>query len=326
LTPPASARGPVEAKGIGRAIPEPSGLGRGLGAALLAVLIWGAQLPIAKGAFAALDSYSMTVVRYAPALVAFGLALLWLEGRQSFSVANGRQLLRVIIAGLAMGGSATVMFVGLSRTRPEIAVLILGLQPALTVIADWLIWRRRPPAFTFGCLVLAFLGVAVAVTRGGELLLHRAPAVRGEALGNLMVFCAALLWVTYVLLSTRLRGWSTMRVSALTSGPAVAVVLIAWAIAHAAGATHIDWALLPSASWRLIYVSFGGVIVAMFLWNSGASRIGAVNAMLLINLMPVITFAFRAFEGVSFAASEIVGAAMVVGALVANNLYLRRRG
>ena len=76
---------------------------------------------------------------------------------------------------------------------------------------------------------------------------------------------------------------------------------------------------------RLLVVSLLGVVAAMFLWNAGAGRIGAVNAMLLINLMPVITFAFRVFEGASFAASEIVGATMVVGALVANNLILRRR-
>jgi hypothetical protein len=41
--------------------------------------------------------------------------------------------------------------------------------------------------------------------------------------------------------------------------------------------------------------------------------------------MPVVTFAFRAAEGASFVPSEIGGAAIVVGALVANNLYLRRR-
>jgi drug/metabolite transporter (DMT)-like permease len=300
-------------------------MGRGLGAALLAVLIWGAQLPIAKGAFGALDSYSMTVVRYAPALVAFGFALLWIEGRQSYSVASGRQLLRVILAGMAMGGSASLMFIGLSKTRPEIAVLILGLQPALTVLADWLVWHRRPPAFTLGCVAVAFLGVAVAVTQGGDLLLHPAPAVRGEVFGNILVLGAALLWVTYVLLSTRLHGWSTIRVSALTTGPAVAVVLLFWTVANQLGLTYVDWALLPAATWRLAYVSLIGVIVAMFLWNSGAGLIGAVNAMLLVNLMPIITFAFRAFEGVSFAVSEIAGAAMVVGALVANNLFLRRR-
>ena len=115
-----------------------------------------------------------------------------------------------------------------------------------------------------------------------------------------------------------------------TAGPLVKaeirivdLVLVCWALAHAAGFTYADPAGLPAASWRLGYVSLVGVVLAMFLWNAGALRIGAVNAMLLLNLMPVVTFAFRALEGARFAVSEIVGAAIVVGALVANNLSVR---
>jgi len=302
----------------------PAGVGRGVAFTLLAVLIWGGQLPIAKAIFPALDGYSITVVRYGAAFAAFVPLLLWLEGRRAFSVA-AHELPKLFIAGLAMGGSAVFMISGLALTRPEIAVLILSLQPAITALADWLIWKRRPPAFTLGCLALAFAGVAVAVTRGGDAFVNPAPAVRGEALGNLLTFCAALAWVSYVLLTTRMHGWSTIRVSALTSGPAVALVLACWAIAWLLGGTYVHVELMPAATWRLAYVSLIGVVLAMFLWNSGASRIGAVNAMLLINLMPVVTFAFRAIEGASFEISEIAGAAIVVGALVANNLYLRSR-
>ena len=63
----------------------------------------------------------------------------------------------------------------------------------------------------------------------------------------------------------------------------------------------------------------------MFLWNAGNRRIGPLNTILLLNLMPVITFAIRYTQGARFAASELIGAGMVVGALVANNLYERNR-
>jgi hypothetical protein len=39
----------------------------------------------------------------------------------------------------------------------------------------------------------------------------------------------------------------------------------------------------------------------------------------------VIVFAIEAWLGRSFAAIELAGAAVVIGALVANNLYLRRQ-
>jgi hypothetical protein len=45
--------------------------------------------------------------------------------------------------------------------------------------------------------------------------------------------------------------------------------------------------------------------------------------MLMLNLIPIGVFGIEAALGRSFAAIEIVGALVVVGALVANNLYLR---
>jgi drug/metabolite transporter (DMT)-like permease len=246
-----------------------------------------------------------------------------MEGVRAFTVTS-RELAMLFVSGLAMGASALFMISGLALTRPEIAVLILSLQPAITVLIDWLVWKRRPPVFTVGCIVLAFTGVAIAVTRGGDALLNPAPAVRGEALGNLLTLLAATCWVVYVLLTTRFHGWSAVRVSALTSGPATALIFGCWFVAWLAGYTYLERDLIVGASWRLAYVSLLGVVLAMFLWNAGARRIGAVNAMLLLNLMPVITFGFRALEGAEFMLSELLGAAIVVSALVANNLYLRR--
>jgi drug/metabolite transporter (DMT)-like permease len=52
--------------------------------------------------------------------------------------------------------------------------------------------------------------------------------------------------------------------------------------------------------------------------------LGPLNAMLLGNLVPVVTFVIRILQGHRFEAIELAGAALVVAALVANNLYLRR--
>jgi hypothetical protein len=47
--------------------------------------------------------------------------------------------------------------------------------------------------------------------------------------------------------------------------------------------------------------------------------------MLLLNLMPVVTFAVRFAQGARPDAVELFGAALVISSLVANNLYLRRK-
>jgi drug/metabolite transporter (DMT)-like permease len=62
----------------------------------------------------------------------------------------------------------------------------------------------------------------------------------------------------------------------------------------------------------------------MICWNYGNQRIGALNTMLLLNSVPVVTFAVRVAQGHRFEGVELAGALLVVAALVANNLYLRR--
>jgi drug/metabolite transporter (DMT)-like permease len=59
-------------------------------------------------------------------------------------------------------------------------------------------------------------------------------------------------------------------------------------------------------------------------FNAGVKYLGALNAMLMINLVPVGVFAIEAALGRRYEAIELAGAALVIGALAANNLYLRR--
>jgi len=140
------------------------------------------------------------------------------------------------------------------------------------------------------------------------------------------VLLAAIAWVMYTMLSQRLNGWSALRLTTLTGIPALAAIAVAWAMAAALGASRLpDGEALSGAGWRVFYLSAIGVALAMFLWNGGTRHIGSLNAILLLNLMPVITFGIRALEGARFSWPEVVGAAMVMAALVANNLLMRRQ-
>lgn len=292
---------------------------------VVAVLIWGGQLPVAKNAMRAIDGYSMSVVRYGVAVVLFTLLLVIREGRGALRL-EGRGHLVTIAGGFGIAGSALLVFVGLSLTRPEVAVIILMLQPAMTAVAQWLLRGIRPAPFTLACLCCAFSGVVIAVTRGGDALNFTAGMNTQELIGNGMVFLGAVAWITYTLMLGMFAGWSALRFTALTALPGLGVILLVWCVAWMVGAAR--WptsAALVAIAPELLYVSFFGVVAAMFLWNAGNRRIGPLNTILLLNLMPVVTFAIRYVEGARFAASELVGAVLVVGALVANNLHERRR-
>ena len=270
-----------------------------------------------------IDGYSITLARYAIAVIGLVLILAWREGIDALLFdGHGK---RVVAAGaIGMAGSGLLVFTGLSLTRPEVTVIIIALQPAMTAVAQWIFRDRRPSGVTIACLIAAFLGVAYVVTGGGHGLSDLLRSSPQELLGNLMVLLGGIAWVGYSLLVERLHGWSSLRIATMSCVTASATIVIVWLPLLAMGMASIpDPAKLLEHSWRLGYLGVLGVTVAMILWNVGSRRIGPLNAMLMVNLMPIFTFGMRALQGETIRKTELIGAAIVVSALLANNAYLR---
>ena len=291
----------------------------GLAAAAAAVSFWGVQLPIAKDAFVALDPYHMTVIRYAIPAVIVVIVLGVAEGPRALRYDGAFGVACVLgVAGLC--ASPVLVFVGMSMSGAEHAAVIVALQPSIAALAIWWLHGIRPHPFTLACIAVAFTGVVLVVTRGDW---HVANS-RRELIGDAIAFAGAACWVVYTMGTSRLAGWSVWRITALTLVPgAVATALVTEAMVQLGHVTRPDGRVIASVGWELAYLAFVGVIAAMLLWNFGNRRIGPQNATLLINLLPVATFAYRAAQGHRFEAVELAGAALVVLALVANNVFVR---
>ena len=296
------------------------GFGAGLAAALLAVVIWGVQFPVAKDAFAQIDPFHITAIRYLVGTLALLPLVLWREGLQVLRY-EGRFASATLHGLIGMCGSPMLVFWGLAHTRPEHTAIIVSTQPVLTALAEWLVRGRRPTRATLLCLLAAVLGAITVITKW-DLALVLSP---GELKGDLLALGGAICWVSYALSAERYPAWSSVKFTTLTliPGTIATLCIVAWSDFN-------GWLVLPSmlqlqaAGPELVYLSFIGVLVAMLAWNAGLARIGALNAMLLLCLFPVITFAVRYAQGQRFTALELAGAALVVGALAVNNLYQRR--
>lgn len=311
LSPPRDARA---------AVLQPSFL-TGLTLAALAAISWGIQLPLARDAFATVDAFHITAVRYAVAALVLTPVLVWREGLASLSY-RGAAGTAWLLGLFGMCGSPMLVFFGMSMSRAEHAVVIVTMQPAIAVLVYWLLRGRTPATFTLLCIAVAFLGVVLVVTRG-QLAFAESPR---QLLGDAIIFLGAACWVVYTIGIGRLTGWSTWRITVLTMYPgalatsALTAVLVFTGYIGSPGLA--DYA---AVGWEIGYLTFVGVLAAMLAWNYGTRHIGALNATLLINCMPVATFVYRALQGYRFVWLEVLGAGLVVGALVANNLFLRRR-
>ena len=268
-----------------------------------------------------LDPFFLGSARYAVGVLLF-IAILWItEGRRALSY-GGRFLPAAVYGLFGFTAFNTFVWWGLAYTRPEHASIIMALQTPMTALAVWLTRGLRPAPFTTGCIAVAIGGVLLVVTRGN--LSH---AFEGGSLaGDLLVFLGSVSWVIYTMAGHHFSGWSPLRMTVLTCIPGTVGLLAINLFTIANG-----YSVMPafdqiwSVKWQLGYFVVFTVVFGVLGFNNGVKYLGALNAMLMLTLIPVIVFSIEAWLGRSFAAIEIGGAAIVIGALAANNLYLRRR-
>ena len=293
----------------------------GIAAVLTAVVLWGVQLPVASLAFVRVDPYHVTAIRYGVAAAVLLPVLVYMEGTSALRYGR-RFWLTVAVGIVGMCLSPMLSFVGLSYSQPEHAAVISALQPLMVAIAQRVLRGRTLPSFTLACIVLAFAGVLIVVTEGEPIRL----VSLGQLLGDLLIFGGAIAWVTFAMARERFSDWSTLSFTTLTMLPGLAATLCIVALAAATGVVPPLGSSDVAAVWpQLLYLSFGSALIAMVCWNAGNQRIGALDAMLLINLQPVVTFTVRFFQGYRYTPLELAGAVLVVAALFANALFLRAR-
>jgi drug/metabolite transporter (DMT)-like permease len=258
-------------------------------------------------------------VRYALGVALFVALLAAVEGRGSLRF-DGRGLLASAVGLIGITGFNLFIWIGLGYTRPEHASIILALQSPLTALAVWVLRGQRPATFTLGCVAVAIAGVVLVITKGD---VSNALA-GGSLLGDALILLGAISWVTYTLAASRFPGWSPLRFTVLTCIPGAVGLVIANVIAIGVGAAAMPTVATVSAvGWQIVYFAVCTVVLGVLGFNAGVRSLGPLNAMLMLNFIPVGVFAIEAALGRSFALIELAGAAVVIAALVANNLYLR---
>jgi drug/metabolite transporter (DMT)-like permease len=278
---------------------------------------------VAKRTLPYLDAFALGTVRYAIGAALFVLLLAAIEGRQALRF-DGRLLGATGVGLLGITGFNLCVWIGLMLTRPEHASIILALQTPMTALAVWLLRGQRPAAFTLGCVGVAIAGVLLVVTRGEPALALAELAAGGELLGDLLILLGGISWVSYTLCAPAFRDWSPLRFTVVTCIPGAVGLFVAHAVAIALGVAVVPGlGQLAAVWWQILYLSVCTVVLGVLGFNAAVKRLGPLNTMLMLNLVPIGVFAIETALGRSFSAVELGGAALVIAALAANNLYLR---
>ena len=283
-------------------------------------VVWGGQFVVGKSALESVNAFPLSTVRYALAAALWLIVLAVLEGPGALRL-GGRGWRLFWLGSLGFAGFNLLAYTGLAHARPETASLIVALGPLLTALVLWRRTGRRPAPTTFVFLGVALLGVALVVSAG-----HPSSIVHGAiGWGEVLVLAGVFSFVLYSLGAAEFRDFSPLRYTALTAG--LGWLTIAGATVAATATGLVDrpsggqlWSVAP----QILYLAIPGAFVAVLTWNAAIASIGPQNAVLFSNLIPVTTFAIEIVRGYRPNAVELVGAALTIGALVANNLLARR--
>lgn len=289
----------------------------------IAAASWGAMFPVAHAAFNYIDPFYFTIIRYGSVTLIL-VAMLWLkEGRQAFRL-EGRGLALWFYGTMAFAIYNLFIFWGqdlLGEPGVMIASIMESLMPMISILIGWMVFGRRAKPFTLLCVVLAFLGAVLVITKGD---IRSFLGGTEQIIPSLLIFIAVVGWVIYTNGGSKFSGWSALRYSTLSCllGTITAIIVtIGTTIGGYTPVPSLD-DVIEVTPHLLFMIIFPGLI-ALLGWNVGVSILSPLNGLLFINFVPITTLVVSMFQGYEITKFDLAGTALIILSLVSNYLYAR---
>lgn len=284
---------------------------------LVAVISWGIMFPVLASALVRVDALNLTTARYLFATLIFVALLVLREGARALRP-DGRTASIVVLGVIGFAGFNVLTNLALGHAVPQHIALFAATTPVVTQLVRWARDGVRPRPALVGLSLVALLGVGLVITKG------RADGLAEIGVGELMMIGAVVGWAIYTHGASRFTGWSPLRYTTLTAVAGTVAMLLLAGVTDLVGWQHApSGGDLVAVAPQLAYAVLIAAVVAVLAWNTGAQRLGAANAALFMNLVPVVTFVVQIVRGYRPVPVELAGAVLTIAALVAANLVAR---
>lgn len=288
------------------------------GGAMLAAtaMAWGGMFPVMKPLLAEIDPFTLTLVRFGLTVPILLVLLVCTEGPDAL-MTDGKALRLWWLGTLGFAGFGLLLVLGLDSTRPEHAAVVPALMPLIAIVISSVRGRTWPASRALAAVALGIAGVILVVTHGDPGTLLHGGAGRGETL----VLLGATCWVFYTLGAAQFPGWSGLRLTTLTLSLGTLSIVAIEIIVLATRAVPLPTlSSLVDAAPAFAYLVLAASVMGFLFWNAGMRVLGPARGVLFINLVPVTAFTIALAAGHVPTRWEIVGVALVIGALVLNSL------
>lgn len=241
---------------------------RGVEAALLAAMLFGASTPLAKGLLASVAPQVLAGLLYLGS--GLGLGMLWFWRRRTGKAGEAaltRRDLPWLLGAIGFGGflGPLLLLIGLSHTPASAASLFLNLEGVFTALLAWIVFHENVDR-------RIALGMG-AIVAGGALLAWQGRLEWGGLAGPLAIAAACLCWAIDNNLTQKVSTSDPLQIAAL-KGAAAGSVNLAIGLFLTGSLPN-----LPSTSAALVLGFLGyGLSLVLFvlaLRSLGTARTGA---------------------------------------------------
>ncbi|MDO8184002.1 DMT family transporter [Conexibacter sp. JD483] len=286
---------------------------QGLLLCIVAALGFGSMAVLAKLAYAAGASVlTLMSVRFA-----VGAGLLWIiAAHRGVARADKRSALAALALGLFLYSAESGLYASaLTRIDASLGELLMFSYPAIVVVAAIALRREPPSRRRLGAVAIATAGVVLTLAGGATGAI--------DPVGVGLALAAAAIYATYVLSADALGG----RMHPLTFA---ALICSGAAIAFAAAGTTTGTIHLGALHWQawlwIVVIAIGSTTIGMSAFVAGVERLGPSRASIMSALDPLVAMTLAGIVfGEQLSPIQLVGAMLVIGAVVILQVPVRRR-
>jgi drug/metabolite transporter (DMT)-like permease len=238
--------------------------------------------------------------------VRFGLAavvLLVLARVMGEALPRGRPLATLVALG-AFGyvGMSLCYFFALERISAGLTALLLYFYPALVVVLGAVLLRDRPRTAALVCVALATVGTVLTI----------GPVGGGQVLGVVLGLASALVYATYILVSSRVHGVGSFATAAVVlSAGAVVLAVLSLLTRPALPERPVAWA-------ALVGVALFGTVIAVTTFFAALALLGPSDTSVVSTVEPVVSIGVAALVlGERLGPVQVLGGVVVLLAVAA---------
>lgn len=230
--------------------------------------------------------------------------------RQDWPLLRASWPIVLLLGLLGVAAFNGLLYTALHHTTATNGLLIQSSIPAIILLIEALLLRRRPGWLRVSAVALSIAGVAVIISKGSlTTLLHI-----GLGRGDLLVLAASASWAVYTLLLSRRPALHPL--SFLLATFVVGIAAMAPLAAHElATGQRIVWS--PGAVGAIVYVAIFPSLIAYVCYTRAVELAGPGLAGQYINAMPLVGAVLAALLlNEALEGHHLFGMALILGGIL----------